>query len=628
MGNPRSRFVLTAGSAILGVTCIPYLVNALATPPGAAFTWAVGFLPDTLGNLMFSRQAAEGGFLFGDLYTSEPHPAAFFNPLFLALGWFQAVTGMFPPLALQFLRLIAGASLIVAVNGLCHRLFHGTPERRYAFLLVMLTGGLGFLEAIIPALGLSADIRGPEITTFFSLYHQAHFTAALAVIAFMTLLFISAIERNSISHAAAAGALYLFLVSFHPYDAPVPASAGLLWIALRRRLNSTPIPWAPFLVFGLFPLPVILYDWHLVNSIQVFREFYREGLVAKPWPLLDYLGGWAFAAPFALIGAVKAYRSRESVWLFPLSWVAVTPLLMLLPTPSARRVLEGFHMFLCLLAARGIFSLSPFSSPLRRTALYAGLAVASLSPVYVMARDIYSASAMRHPSRIMARMEEGVMHIPARGGLDNLFAQSSWMHGLIFNDADRYYLPKDLLNVLASLPKEGRAGTVLSVHETGLFIPILAGWPVYTGHFGETLMFRRKNASVRAFMDPEMPDDVRRFFLADSGISFIVWEPRLERLGKWSPKGRKWLKDVHHSGPYTLYRVAPPSSLPANSSAGLRSELAYFTSISGGIMDLNDGYFESAVISFSQALAIRSGDSRAMTLARRAAQLSSMQTSR
>jgi hypothetical protein len=617
MGQGRRGFTLVAGTAILAITCLPYLINYLGTPPGASYVWAVGFLPDTLGNLMFSRQAAEGRFLFADLFTSEPHAPSFFNPFFLALGWFQGVTGLFPPLALQLFRLLAGALLVTGVHRLCLRLFHGTPERRFAFLAVMLAGGLGFLAPFFPSFGMSADIHGPEITVFSSLYQQAHFTAALAIIAFMTVLFISAIERGSMVRATGAGLLYLLLVSIHPYDAPVPVVAGALWLALRSRLNDTPPPWKPFLLFAILPLPIILYDYSLIDSVPVFREFYRDGLVARPWPIADYLLGWAFAIPFAAIGAVRAWKSRESAWLFPLSWVAVTPLLMLLPTPSARRVVEGFPVFLSLLAVRGIMPLRPFASPLRRTFLYAGLAVASLSQVYVMARDVYTASISLQPGRQMVSLHEGLMSLTITGRMERLFAGSPWHRGVIYNEADRYYLPNDLLKILGEMPASG--GAVLSVHETGLLIPILAGRTVYSGHFGETLRYRSKNAAIRAFMNGEMSDEARRVFLADSGIGLLLWEPRLERQGRWRPGGKSWLKQVSRSGNYALYRVSdlPPSF--RYSMENRRYEFAYFNLLAEGLTNMEEGHFTPAVESFTRILSIRADDKQAAELGRRAA---------
>ena len=618
----RRGFTLAVGTAILVATCIPLLLNALGTPSGGVFVWAVGFLPDTIGNLMFARQAAEGSFLFADLYTSEPHTASLFNPLFLMLGWFQGVTGLSPTLALQLLRLCSGVLLLAGIYRMTTRLFNSTPERRFVFLAVMLTGGLGFLAFIFPAFGSSADIRGPEITTFFSLYHQAHFTVALALITFMAVLFISAIERCSIPHSIGAGFLYLLLISVHPYDAPIPVVAGLLWIVLRWKLNDTPIPWKPFVVFALIPLPIIVYDWHLVNSIPVFREFYQDGLVAKPWPLSDYILGWAFAIPFALVGAVRIIKSRESAWLFPLSWVMVTPILVFLPTPSARRVLEGFHLFLSLIAVRGILSLRPFASPARRSALYICLAVASLSSVYVMARDVYAAAFSRSLSRQSVQLHEGVMSIPVAGKYDRFFAGTPWMRGLIINEADRYYLPADLLKMISVLAESKHSKeTVLAIHETGLFIPIYSGMKVFTGHFGETLRFRSKNAAIRALISGEMSDEARRYFLADSGISYIVWEPRMERLGKWRPAGKPWLTSKYRAGAYTLYKIAPPPPIMEYSRERLRNEFEYFTSIAEGQRNIDEGNFPGTMDSLRRALSIRENDKKAMQLVKRAAEL-------
>src|SRR6185436_530631 len=155
-------------------------------------------------------------------YTAEPHPARFFNPLFLAQGWLQRLTGLGPGAVFQLTRLAAALALFTALLRLIATLFPAEAERRAAFLLVCCSGGLGFLAPWFPACGTSADINGAEMTTFFSFYQQAHFTVALALIAVMARALPEALATGSLRAACAAGTAHLLLDAVHPYDAPLP----------------------------------------------------------------------------------------------------------------------------------------------------------------------------------------------------------------------------------------------------------------------------------------------------------------------------------------------------------------------------------------------------------------------
>jgi len=612
MTSPREwRFVILAALAILAVTCLPYLYGAHLAPSGTRFIWAVGFLPDTLGNLMFSRQAADGRLLFSNLFTAEPHPARLFSPFFLLVGWLQALTGAFPPLVLQAFRLAAGLALAGAVYLLCSRLFAIPAERKTAFLAVLLTGGPGFLSLLHPFFHRAADVRGAEMATFFSLYQQAHFTAALALIVLSTLALLRAAEERSLRWAAIAGALYFGLVSVHPYDAAVPAIAALAWAILRRALSPTggagrSFPLLPLAVFLLFPLPLVLYDAWVVGYVPVFREFAREGLVSKPWPAFDYILGWIFALPFAVAGLAAIFRRREAAWMFPAAWVLVTPLLLFLPIPASRRQLEGFHLFLTLVAFRGVMTLNPFATRARRALLTAGMVLAGLSSVYIMARDMYSLDVASRPERRQIHMEDGTLIFPFHGSADRLFAGSPWLGGLYTNGADGYFVSKDLLAALAWMRTGlGPDDAVLCSHETGLLVPVFSGRRVVTGHFGETLNFRSKNLAVRAFSDEVISSQSRKLLLEMLGARAFLWEPRMEQPDGWEPGGSSWGQPAWKSGGFVVYRVTSRSRGDDYQERRYRAEISCAMFKADGIARIAAGDYPGAVLCFKLALQAR-----------------------
>jgi hypothetical protein len=288
--------------------------------------------------------------------------------------------------------------------------------------------------------------------------------------------------------------------------------------------------------------------------------------------------------------------------MFPAAWVLLTPLLLLLPLPASRRQIEGYHLFLTLVAFRGVASLDLFSSTGRKALLAAGIVLASLSSVFVMARDMYALNVAARPGRAQVRMEDGLLVFPFNGRTDRLFAGSPWLGGLYANRADGYFIRRDLLDCLAwTRTGLGPDEAVLCAHETGLLIPVFSGRRVVTGHFGETLDFRSKNAAVRAVTDPELPDHARRLLLASLHADAVIWESRLAREGGWTPAGKEWLKQAWKSDGIAVYRVASPPPAGDYREQRSRSEIAAALFKADGEERMAAGDFVGAAFCFRLA---------------------------
>jgi len=547
---------VTAG--LLLATVLPYAWARLTRPAGTTFVWALGFLPDTLGNGAFTRQAADGALLFADPFTAEPHPSRFFNPLFLLQGWLQRATGLGPGEVFQLTRIAAGAALCMALAHLVASLFSSRTDRRWAFLFVSLTGGLGFLAPWLPATGGAADVNGAECTTFFSLYQQAHFTAALALIAVIARTLPDALERGAWRPAAIAGLAHLALDAIHPYDAPVPMAACAVLAAWRRRTGRT-AGILPLALFILPPLPVLAWNGWQAAFVPVYRDFAREGLLAAPWPLARYVLGLGALLPLAALGLGQAAADRDGRWMFAAAWVLVVPLLMACPLPARRKLFEGFHLFVALLAARGALAFRPALGPRWRPVATAGLAVLSLSGVFVMARDVYAVALSRRPARSEVRLRDGAIEFPFHGALDRLFAGSPWMGGILLRGVDRYDLPDDLLTVLGVAARTLPQGTVvLAAPSTGLFVPMFAPCRVVAGHLFGTLNMEDKELGIRAAMDARLSEAARRELVsAVLGAGALLVDERLLELGDWRPGREPWLAPAGAAGAVRLYRVMP-----------------------------------------------------------------------
>jgi len=602
------RFVVAASAAAIAVSTAPRLWGALSAPPGTRFGWGVGFLPDTLGNLIFVRQAASGSFLFADTYTAEPHPALIFHPLFLLVGWLQRLTALQPGLLLEVVRLAAAAALLHALTEAGRRLFAGGSGRRALLLLALTGGGLGFLAPAVRAFAGSADVEGAEMMTFFSLYQQPHFVLALVFLAWAVMHFADAVETGSARSARLAASFHFLLGAVHPYDIPVTATAAAAAAVFARR---RPFAWRPLVLFVAAPAPLLAYNAWLSGFVPVYREFAAEGLRAPPWPVLDYVLGFALLLPLALAGLPGAARSREVRWLLPVAWLIAAPALMCLPIPARRKLMEGYHLMLCCLAARGWTGIAPRLGRWRVPAAAAGLAVMSLSPLYVLARDIYAIDLSRRPERPLIGLEAGALVFPLHRPSDRIFAPDPWIGGILSRNVDRYDLPLDLLAVLAwSAAHLDRSQVILAAPETGLLVPMFTPHRVVAGHLFETLQLADKELGIRAVMDGYLPDDARRYLLIRLGAGAILADARLARLGGWRPEHQEWLAPLFQSGDVRLFAVQPmPEPAAAHRMAIEAEAAACLTALSGKEL-LDRGRFDEAIMRLRQAEGQRPADGR------------------
>jgi hypothetical protein len=461
-------------------------------------------------------------------------------------------------LVFQLARLLAALALFHAVAYACRGLFPTAAGRRTAFLLVFLSGGLGFLSVVAPWFQRSADIRGAEVTTFFSVYQQAHFAAALAIIVWMTTWLARAFETGSLQAASAAGTLNLLLIAVHPYDAPVPYAVATVYCLLLAAVRSRPVQWKPLAIFLAISLPLLAWDGYVSTFVVVYRDYAREGLVALPWPITDYLAGYGPLVLLAIPGLVAIFRERNPAWLLPAAWLLTVPVLMLFPVPARRKLLEGYHLFLALVAARGVLILGNRLPGWTRPLAPAGLVLLSLSSIYAMSRDIYAISVSRRPERPGIRMENGQLLYPLNRPVDRLFIGDPWLAGIFLRRVDRYDIPDDLLKACSWIGKNlPRDRVILAAPETGLLIPMFTPHRVVIGHIFGTLRWPEKEMAVKVFMDRYLSDAARQSLLRRFSVGAVLRDPALEALGSWRPgaASSRWLKPAASFGSCTVYLV-------------------------------------------------------------------------
>ena len=180
------------------------------------------------------KQGADGLWLFELPYTSEVHTPTIFYLFHLLLGKVSALTGLSMPLVYHLARLVFDAILLAVLYRFIALFTAWRPVRRLAFLLVIFSGGLGWLLLLTGQGNWLAsaplDLISPEAYTFLILYAFPHLALARALL----LLGLIALWQNptrNLWNAVLAGGCWLGMGLIVPFYVAVIGAiviAGLI----------------------------------------------------------------------------------------------------------------------------------------------------------------------------------------------------------------------------------------------------------------------------------------------------------------------------------------------------------------------------------------------------------------
>ncbi|HEX3000093.1 MAG TPA: hypothetical protein VHR86_07645, partial [Armatimonadota bacterium] len=448
---------------------------------------------DACVHLSWMRQAAEGRWLFSDRFTAETQQPQFFHLFFLLLGkiagWFG---GSYRVLLVVYhlARIVCGWALLLVCYLLAALVFRERETRRLALLIVGLSSGMGwFLNAVFGPGAYSVDfstgLMMPETNTFLSLYLFPLFAASQLLLAGSYLLLLRAFGCGKARYAAGAGVLALVLGNIHSYDIlPFYAvlAVYLVWLALSRRA----FPLRELLMAGiavLISLPGPLYQYLVFHRNPIFQA---KALTPTLSPnLLQYAFTFGLVLLFAMVGAFQLRRQKTQQGAFLVIWAAVTLAMAYAPVSFQRKMIEGIHIPIALLAAGGWSYLGQRFATWRRYAV--------VWPALFLLLTVPSNIA------VMAQSLQRLVNNNAEGAA-----------GLL----PPYYLDADERGGLDWLRAHTASGdVVLSSPLVGAYMPPYCGVTTYVSHWAETIRFQQKLDAERTFFAGYVPDAWRRQFL-------------------------------------------------------------------------------------------------------------------
>lgn len=519
----REKYFLGIIIGILLLTIsLPYLWALAVTPDGYQYSGLLYNPDDQNVHLAWARQSVEGHLTLRDLFTSESldteNKPLFINLYTCALGFTSRITHLPLIWVSQLFRLLFAALALIWFYDLCSQLTNSVCTRYLALLFAAFSSGVGWLLPLLPG---HIFMDRPDLASFPMMPEAYIFTSAfifglnIASLALMVLVYaqlLRAEERQSWKHAAVAVCAAFLLANIHTYDAIPMLGVLALWLVMRlvQRKSSFKALAVVSVMLGTV-LPVLYQGWVFKNDAQ----FRLKAVTYTPAPpVTDVALSYGIIFLLAILGAVILWRRRHEMRrsFLLLGWVGITvaaiylPRLLHHPLSFERKMIEGMHWPLCLLAAIGLgWCLERVKIQPVRIAITAAVVIIScVSSFQFIGWCIQNAQDNN-------RSRANVLMPP-------LYLSSG-------DVAAMNYL-KDHADSQKSL---------LCLTFIGNYVPGQTGMVVYLGHWAETINYPDKLSQTVRFFRHEMSPQTARAWLKENHIGYVLQGSYERQIGTSLP---------------------------------------------------------------------------------------------
>ena len=436
-------------------TSAPYLLNFFFAPADCHYTWIVPPYPeDSFGYMAWTRQAAQGHFLFQLKFTALPHSAFLFHPFFLVAGWLSWIFTGNVGLTLFVLKEAGVVFFLLVFFKYADYLGLNKFQSVAATILAGVSSGLGGLLVWFgladPSTNFSGDLWLVDMNIFWCLLWNPLFPYSLALM----LLAVFWLDRGSRDGRKSdfwlAGSATGILALIHPYSQPLLFAFAVLITALRRRAAALIYLSRYFLV----AIPFVVYMGLVTAFNPLISRHDAAGEMISPSPA-TYALGFGLPLVFSVAGLlVEREQLTKRCWPVML-WFVLSAVLAYFPFWFQRKLIFGAHIPLCIVAAISLdLFLNRFSNSRTRGWVSTAAAIILLpllvsTPVYLLAGE----------------------------------------NREVRNNADGcYYISSDVMDGMHFLKTQTKpSDVVFATVETSRLIPGLAGNTVVWGHWAQSV---------------------------------------------------------------------------------------------------------------------------------------------
>ncbi len=359
--NRERRIALILSFGVVILTVLPYLVAVGIAPVHTRFT---GFLLNPIdGYTYLSKmlQGAEGHWTFILPYAPEPGPRTFLFVYYLFLGQVSRFLSLDTIILFHLARILTATLMFYCAYLLCERICSHRHIRWFAFGLILLASGLGWLSIFIPSLE-SSDILIPESVPFLIAYSNAHFPLAAAglLIGILATLADGWEVWRRVLIAGLSGTVIGAVLPFSTVSLIVIVG---LWIVLelwtvwrgpygKSRLRASINISIALISSTLGALPWLIYDLWVSRTHPVISAWNVQNQTLSPAPIA-YILGFGPLLILSAVGILHAKPWRSAAGRLLLVWLIASALLLYAPLAFQRRLSLGIAFPLSILAAWG-----------------------------------------------------------------------------------------------------------------------------------------------------------------------------------------------------------------------------------------------------------------------------------
>jgi hypothetical protein len=366
------------------------------------------------------------------------------------------------------------------------RFFETRRARIVVWLLYALGSGLGWLA--VPLGGFTADLWVAEAIPFLTVFSNAHFGLATALLLALLLWTVPGLadSRPTVWRLAIVAVATTLLAQVLPMAL---LNVGLVlsgvfawWVVTARpaRWPSLVRDWLPAFVFGLAAAPWLVQAALITMRHPTLALWNAQNQTPSP-PVWDAAIAGGVLLLLAIPGAVVAARRRTPRDVIVLLWLGLGTLALYAPFSLQRRLSIGLWMPLTLLAGLGLRRVVwPRVGPRLRPLVGAGLAVALVTSNLLVVAATLGAVAARQPDIFMTRAQAMAL---------------DWLRA-----------------------NAGR-GLVAAPPAQALWVPARTDARVIYGHPFETVQADERKAEVEAFFAGDVPGPA---FVAEQRVAYIL----------------------------------------------------------------------------------------------------------
>lgn len=522
------------------LTSLPYVVGAVSTPDGWAYSGAAtlpdGAKVDYNSHMAKMWQGARGEFDYHLLFTHEDHAGLpTVQGFYVTLGAFAGLTSLDFVLTYHLARFMLTVLMVLAIWAFMSRYLETIGERWSGTFFATIVFGWSWILFFIAPDVVNLPERAPIELWLLDAYNllgafiMPHFAAAviLQIIAFLTF-------DNWLNQPQPKYILILTIILFldaiiQPYVVlmtfPIFGAMTAYAIFIKRNIMIRQVIWLiiPALAHG----GIVIFQYLMITNDPIWASFSAQNRTSSP-PLHYYILGYLpLLIPIALgwrqlMTAIK----NDNRWLLPIVWIAVVMLLLYAPFPTQRRYLLGVQTPLALLAGLGWYRvvLIRITESWRPFANIPYLSAGGLALVMILVGNTLG---LVNPSE-----GSGVFYTQ-----DELQA-SAWIQTNTATDS--------LILTTFDWDTSGNGGKVVA----------LTGRRVYVGHWIETADFDNKRNQLAKFYNPETTDEWRESFLSRVGIDVIWYDESVGTFGDWQPSDADYLYMVFDTDSVQLFALS------------------------------------------------------------------------